>query len=1065
MIFPKHQFLTFFVAATAVFTAFGSAQARPSVEFVLGGDNAIPGNTVGILVADRAGNGFQALTHSSVVGTELTAGEAVGLSDDLILHVFRSGSEGFDSGNGFASLIPNLKMAHWQLDSQTPLAFYWFGGISNRGQMLAANDDFASLLLSEKLDFPQNRGLFTIAVLTPANGGSADVAGNRTVGKVGEDPTNQGENDQINIPGTPFEDAELTDVGFSDPQRGRYVGLVQGADTRIHGEVGLTVGKDGAASFLVVIDGRAAKLRGTFDPATGLFSTVVIRGVAYTFQLSQSADGNFFVTGTAEENGSTFLIGAVQQALPGQFDSDKISGRYTVVLPADADANSAILPGGNGHAMVTVSSKGSIKATMILGDGSVASDSTFLGRGNSWLLFLPLYRGKGFIAGELRFRKENNVSDVDGSLHWRKGQNPKDRRYSMGFETAVHAVGSKYRAPWADERGLTQLADSDSNATWNWGWSDDTQVEQTFTWAGRNKLEGPSEAFVTVPNEPLLDGVLKLRQAFVSKTGQIVGSVEVPSFAVAIPPVNGRPPKPESARFYGVVLQKQGIVAGVVRRTSFTQDFVIEPVGGPSLMVTDAGGNPLATGDTVDFGDIGVGGGIGERVLEIGNAGNANLYLGENPAISPEAYSLEVWRRGYLAPGETALIRVRVDPEAIGAAPGELIISSNDPANNPFNLTLATNGVAGDQSDVDSETGGNTSLTLPAEFEAAEFSDADFLPENDAGRYGGAILSAGGGNASLLISESGAFSGRIKIGINYANVRGTMGADGFGTASYFKGRLAATHQISAIELLENPDGANAILINLVSPEGDEAVLLQHQNFGKTNRTTKAGKYTFVLPNTEDLGAGYPSGDGAGVLSIDRYGIVRAKLRLADRQSRSLTGRLASDESWSFSQRWTLGILTGKVHLTESAEADFQGSASYQRLAHPRVTLFPRGFAIQNSILGSRFAAVKGENLLALEATTGNALLSLAGDLTNPIAGMPLNWTPSGRIAVETRASGESIRFTVSRTSGWVTGTSSIQGEKSAFSGVAFQKQNLVTGSWGSGDKVGAFLITPILGSK
>ena len=68
------------------------------------------------------------------------------------------------------------------------------------------------------------------------------------------------------------------------------------------------------------------------------------------------------------------------------------------------------------------------------------------------------------------------------------------------------------------------------------------------------------------------------------------------------------------------------------------------------------------------------------------------------------------------------------------------------------------------------------------------------------------------------------------------------------------------------------------------------------------------------------------------------------------------------------------------------------------------------------------------------------------------------------MAVETRVAGESIRLIVSRSSGWVTGFSSIQAEKTAFSGVVFQKQNLVTGSWGSGNKVGAFSIAPAVGS-
>ena len=1060
MIFTK-KFNSLFLLATAAFlAASGVANARPSIHFAIGGDEAIPANAIGIVVADRAGNGFQSLDHISVVGTELTPGKAIGLSDDLIVAVLRSGPEGFDSGNGFSDLAPNIPMAHWQINQGTDLAFYWFSGVSSRGQMLAANDDYSAFFTSAKLP-EAKRDYHTIQLTSSANGGSTDVVAGSVSGSIGADDSNQGGNEFTKIPGTPFEGVDLTAVGFSDETRGRYVGLVQGPDGKIAGEFSASIGRKGASSFVVIINGRAHKLRGVFDAETGTFSSVVIRGVTYSFQLNISADGDYFISGSAVENGVAFLIGAVQRAMPGDFDGERIPGKYTMVLPADTEASTAILPGGNGYARISVSTSGSVKATFYLGDGTVATDGSYLGAGGSWQLFRPLYTrgGGGFIAGELKFRGEDNISDLDGPLHWNKQESAKDAAYPSGFEMAIHAVGSKYDAPWADELALSQLAAIGNNATFDWRYSDDARVQQPFTWARGNRLLSPTETHIGGP-EP---GMLAMKQVFSSRSGLVSGTTTIPSLSVPVPE-GGRPKKAPTVRFRGVVLQKQGFVAGVVSRDGTTEDFVIEPVGGPDMTVTDSGGNALANGALVDFGDIGVDGGIGERVVKISNSGNANLYLSETPSITPEAYSLKVWRRGYIAPGESILIRVRVDPNAEGSTPGTLVFSSNDPSNNPFSFTLVTNGVVGSQSDIEAEAGGITSLTLPADFEAADFSDADFLAESDTGRYGGSVLGAGGGSASLLISKTGAFSGRITIGANYANVRGTIGGDGFGTATYFKGRLASTHQITGIELLENPNGANAILINLVSSEGDDSVLLQHQNFGKTNRTAKAGKYTFVLPNTEDLGAGFPSGDGAGVMSIDNYGLVRAKVRLADRQLRSLSGRLASDESWSFSQRWTYGILTGQVHLIESAEADFQGSASYQRLAHPRVSIFRRGFTMQNSILGSRFASEKGISILALEASLGNAEFNLAGDLANPITGKALNWTPNGRMAVETRVAGESIRLIVSRSSGWVTGFSSIQAEKTAFSGVVFQKQNLVTGSWGSGNKVGAFSIAPAVGS-
>jgi hypothetical protein len=112
----------------------------------------------------------------------------------------------------------------------------------------------------------------------------------------------------------------------------------------------------------------------------------------------------------------------------------------------------------------------------------------------------------------------------------------------------------------------------------------------------------------------------------------------------------------------------------------------------PALVVEQPAGTPLVNGTTASFGSIGVGSSTTLAIM-IKNSGLANL-TGLAITIdgsSSSDYSVATGPVQPVLPGSTTSFSVRFAPGASGARSANLLLASNDPAQNPFNIVL--NGV------------------------------------------------------------------------------------------------------------------------------------------------------------------------------------------------------------------------------------------------------------------------------------------------------------------------------------------------------------------------------------
>lgn len=1052
------------------------SQASPTIQVYLGGDLTVPDGTVGVLVADRAGNGFHPLNHVTSIGTKLSVGEAIGLSDDVIVGVLQAGDRGFAGGKGFTGILRNLPYPPYQLSPGTPLIFYWFPDHQSPGGHLANGQAFASFRADQHdagsggdmaFQLPGRFGVHTLSFVSPADGGGFSILnpganGSQHSGQTGistAPPENPG---PIELPGTGNPDPTFTDAGFVPQRVGRYFGLISEPGSRFAGEINAYLNPQALVTVRLFLDGRFHVVRGSFDETTGEFTAVEVPGangpdLEVDLQLATSDTGTFAIVGTVSIGDETLDLVLNHTATPANSSGEVSPGRYTLILPSDPNADPSVIPGGNGFGIVQVLPNGRILANLQLGDGTLVSDATFLDADGCWNLFQTVYgRNNGFIAGQLCFRNEANVSDVDGSVHWKKEAINRPGlvgRYPHGFELAIHAVGSRYELPGIGERLLSQIPDGEDNATWETGGSqlDPAPSSIPVTWLPNNRVL------------PFNDGNERLQVFVQIATGQVT--------AIHLQQVTGPNNRSALRRVVtrGIALQKQGIVAGLSLLPQATDSFTLLPAGYPSLTVKDGNAIDLANGATLDFGDIGLDGGIGERLVEISNTGSGNLLLPEAPAVAGEGFALVADRAGYLAPGESSCLRVRFDPNAEGAATGTLTISSNDRNAHPFVLNLTGNGLTGsDNSNI--EGGGDSLLTLPTETPGYESTPTgSFDPEVHSGWFRGVVLSESGGEMSLFLNRAGAFSGTARIDGLFGRFRGAVNPDGSLTFAFFRGPLSAGNTLENFELATLDVGNAPAITGVLSADesGDELPLVLVKTAIRNDVSEDhSGRFTMVLPAMEDLGSGYPSGDGIATVFINPGGLCNVRLLLADRQRRAFSTRLdgsGEDLGWSFHQRWALGQISGRVIFADTGEADFQGLANWQRFANPRQRQYQDGFSVEVPVLGSVLLTTPGERLIPIAASE-SMIASLSGEFDPAVTDQSMTWD-ARNVFSDDLADDGILGLAVNRATGWVSGifvkpyvTSEGQNRRQRIrvDGVVFQKQGIITGNADDGQSHGFF---------
>ncbi len=118
-----------------------------------------------------------------------------------------------------------------------------------------------------------------------------------------------------------------------------------------------------------------------------------------------------------------------------------------------------------------------------------------------------------------------------------------------------------------------------------------------------------------------------------------------------------------------------------------------------SFTVVGAGPDVTVNPASLDFGAVAVGDRSADEVVTVTNDGTANLIIttislgGTNP--DQFAKASDKCSKKTLTPGGSCTVAARFKPTSNGAKTATLIIPSNDPDENPFNVSLTGTGGAG----------------------------------------------------------------------------------------------------------------------------------------------------------------------------------------------------------------------------------------------------------------------------------------------------------------------------------------------------------------------------------
>jgi hypothetical protein len=240
------------------------------------------------------------------------------------------------------------------------------------------------------------------------------------------------------------------------PLAGIYNGLFSDTNGTTHPSSGFfkfTLETSGLFTGKLTSDTGSYPFSGQFDTNGHVSGVEVVRN-APTLYLELQLD---LINGSDEVTGSVAATNWVADLLGFRATFNAVTnpcplvGRYTLVLPGDADA--AALPGGDGYATIKVTSNGLLTATGKLGSsGGTLSQSVYLSKKGEWPFYLSLYSAQGSMLGWLMITNVGSES-ITGAVSWTKPATL-STYYPAGFTNEIEAMGSTYTQPETGERVL-----------------------------------------------------------------------------------------------------------------------------------------------------------------------------------------------------------------------------------------------------------------------------------------------------------------------------------------------------------------------------------------------------------------------------------------------------------------------------------------------------------------------------------------------------------------------------------------------------------------------------------
>jgi WD40 repeat protein len=317
-------------------------------------------------------------------------------------------------------------------------------------------------------------------------------------------------------------------------RKGTYVGLIQpvSPNNEQTGFIKITTTRKGTFSGKVTLGGKNYSTHGAFD-GNGSFTGGHSRSGLSINLLLHLDDDSDQITGSISDDVFTSQLTA-DRLVHSKTDPASEAGKYTILIPANTNERDA--PQGNSFGILKVDASGKTRVAGSLADGTKFSQSAGISKNGTWPFYAPLYKHAGSISGEITFRDQPGVSDLDGTVDWFRPPMANAKIFPDGFSTETALLGSTYVR--ASGQPVLSVIPGEQNVLINLGEGDlDSELQKAATLENNNKIVVPDS------NDE------KLSVSVSASSGSLHGSF--------LHPVTGR-----KTRHSGVVFQKQNLAEG-----------------------------------------------------------------------------------------------------------------------------------------------------------------------------------------------------------------------------------------------------------------------------------------------------------------------------------------------------------------------------------------------------------------------------------------------------------------------------------------------------------------------
>ena len=226
---------------------------------------------------------------------------------------------------------------------------------------------------------------------------------------------------------------------------GIYYGALATGSGQQTGLVALALAPSGHFSGRLIFSGGSWSIAGYLDITGSTTITIPVPGQS-PMTLSLQADltgGSGQITGLLTAGGQTYGLTVSESTFSPAKNPAPQAGHYTLVLPSDPTVTGSSGPQGSGFATLMVNSAGDAVVAGALADGTPFSAGGHVANDGTLALYaVPRGAPAGSSLNGLLTFRSTSVSDVDGSIWWTQGANPKSIYYPAGFVIQSPAVGS-----------------------------------------------------------------------------------------------------------------------------------------------------------------------------------------------------------------------------------------------------------------------------------------------------------------------------------------------------------------------------------------------------------------------------------------------------------------------------------------------------------------------------------------------------------------------------------------------------------------------------------------------